>query len=98
MKKLYIMKCGEEKLYKIGISKCPEKRRNQLQTGNPHLIKIMFVFKIGDKYSKIKAQSIETIIHNFLKECNDKHVLNEWFKLSDNEVFKIAKCLVDNFK
>ena len=51
------MKCGEEKLYKIGISKCPETRRNQLQTGNPHLIKIMFVLKIGDKYSKIKANA-----------------------------------------
>ena len=32
-----------------------------------------------------------------VKEYVGKHILNEWFNLTDNEVVKIAECLIQNF-
>ena len=66
MQKLYIIRSGETQLFKIGISKDPDKRLKQLQTGNPNLLKIYFTFQINNKYQNIKAVNIETTIHNFL--------------------------------
>ena len=97
MQKLYIIRSGETQLFKIGISKDPDKRLKQLQTGNPNLLKIYFTFQINNKYQNIKAVNIETTLHNFLKEYVRKHILNEWFNLTDNEVVKIAECLIQNF-
>jgi len=98
MQKLYIIRSGETQLFKIGISKDPDKRLKQLQTGNPNLLKIYFTFQINNKYQNVKAVNIETTIHNFLQEYTGKHILNEWFNLTDNEVVKIAECLIQSFK
>lgn len=97
MKELYIIRCGDSDLFKIGISKCPEKRLKQLQTGNPHILKILFTFKVSEKYKNIEAQKIEHTIHQFLKENKNLHIINEWFKLTNDMVVQIAKCLIDNF-
>ena len=59
MQELYIIRCGDSDLFKIGISKYPEKRLKQLQTGNPHILKILFTFKVSEKYKNIEAQKIE---------------------------------------
>ena len=96
-KQLYIIRSGKTKLFKIGISNNPDARCKQLQTGNPELLKIYFKFTINKKYSYIKAHKIENTIHKFLKESFDKHVMNEWFCLTDDEVVKIASCLINNF-
>ena len=66
MQKLYIIRSGETQLFKIGISKDPDKRLKQLQTGNPNLLKIYFTFQINNKYQNVKAVNIETTLHNFL--------------------------------
>ena len=97
MQKLYIIRSGKTQLFKIGISKSPEKRLKQLQTGNPNILKIYFVFTISNKYQYIEAVKVENTIHKYLKECRGKHILNEWFNLTDDEVIKIAECLINNF-
>ena len=86
---IYIIRCDKQNLFKIGISNNVDKRLKQLQTGNPYKLKC--IYKI--KSLEIKASKIEATIHQFLKEANKKHVLNEWFNLSDDEVFNLAKCL-----
>ena len=88
--KVYIMKEGKNDNYKIGISANPEKRRGQLQTGSSHEIKILFKCKIDPG---IRAKSVETIIHDFLKE-NGKWIRGEWFYLTRESVFLIAKNLM----
>ena len=89
---IYIIRCEKQNLFKIGISKNVDKRLKQLQTGNPYKLKC--IYKI--KSLEIKATKIEATIHQFFKEANKKHVLNEWFNLSDDEVVNLAKCL-NNF-
>ena len=79
-------------------SKDPQKRCKQLQTGNPEVLKIYFIIKINDKYQNVEAVKIETIIHQFLKEHDGKHIINEWFELSDDMVVKIAECLIKSFE
>lgn len=95
---LYIIRCGKTQKFKIGISKDPQKRCKQLQTGNPEVLKIYFIVKINDKYQNVEAVKIETIIHQFLKEHDGKHIINEWFELSDDMVVKIAECLIKSFE
>lgn len=97
MTNLYIIRCGDTQLFKIGISKNCSKRIKQLQTGNPNKLKLLFEFKINNRES-VKASKIESTIHTFLKEHEDKHVLNEWFKLTNDEVVNIAKCLLNSFR
>ena len=54
--------------------------------------------KINDKYQNVEAVKIETIIHQFLKEHDGKHIINEWFELSEDMVVKIAECLIKSFE
>ena len=63
----------------------------------PASIKILFTFKVSEKYKNIEAQKIEHTIHQFLKENKNLHIINEWFKLTNDMVVQIAKCLIDNF-
>jgi hypothetical protein len=77
---LEINQHGEES-HKIGISKNePNKRLKQLQTGNSNEIRIL------NQYESINYKKIEKILHAKykLKQTLSK---NEWFKLSDNDVF-----------
>ena len=95
---LYIIRCGNTNKFKIGVSKDPLKRCRQLQTGNPEILKIYFVFHINDSYKNIDAFKLEHIIHQFLKEQKNKHIINEWFELNEDIVFNIVKCLTKNFE
>ena len=99
MNKIYIISNGEKKqdsqfnYYKIGVSKSPQTRIKQLQTGNPNKLKLLFEAEI----KKADAYKVEKTIHNFFKEHEGKHVYNEWFKLTDDEVVNIAKLLIESF-
>ena len=88
---IYIMRNGYTDQYKIGISKNSNKRKKQLQTGNPNEIILMFKCKIDPG---IKAKDVELTIHHFLKE-NGKWIRGEWFKLTRDEVLSIAKLLLN---
>jgi len=77
---LQIDENGDE-LHKIGISKNPpEKRLKQLQTGNPNQIFIL------NFYESLRYKKVEQWLHG---RFSWKKTLakNEWFKLSDEEVF-----------
>lgn len=89
---IYIMRdSGNSELYKIGISKEPKKRRCQLQTGNPHLIKLIFEMKIEDD---INPLHVEKIVHNYLKEKNI-WMLGEWFHIKEEDmVVRIANAML----
>ncbi len=63
--------------YKIGISKNPNLRLKQLQTGNDQNLFIINQYKSEKHYKKI-----ETALHNTYKYCN---VLNEWFELTNEQ-------------
>ena len=89
--KVYIIRNGTTNKYKIGISKDIDKRKKQLQTGNPNELKILFRCKIDPG---IKAKDVELIIHSFLKE-NNKWERGEWFLLTEDQVFNIAKTLLN---
>ena len=93
---IYIIRCEKQNLFKIGISCDPEKRCKQLQTGNPFNLKIMYNFKINEKY-KIKACKIEKTIHDYLRNVKNNYMKNEWFTLTNDEVVKLVKCLINSF-
>ena len=85
---VYIIRHGNQRIYKIGISDKPEKRVKQLQTGNPYPLKIIFQTSI---ISSIHCRKVESVIHKYLKE-KGHWMRGEWFRIEDNDiVFMIAK-------
>lgn len=74
MKQVYLIFSLNEGEYKIGISKYPEKRIKQLQTGNPSELKILYTFK-----SELSSQ-IESALHRSYYA-----VRGEWFSLTIEE-------------
>ncbi len=57
---------------KIGISKNPQKRLKQLQTGNPNKLIIYHMFESED------YKLLERTMHNI---CKDLKIIGEWFEL-----------------
>lgn len=66
---------SEDKPYKIGLSKNPNKRLKSLQTGHPKLLKIHYTEEIPE----CKVRYIESCIHDALKLCKTH---GEWFDIS----------------
>lgn len=62
---VYIIGNKEQELYKIGISKQPNKRLSEIQTGNPYKLEVLYTFKT--KY----ANEVETDYHNLFSEYRD---------------------------
>ncbi len=63
---------------KIGLSKHPNKRLKQLQTGNSEKLKLQYTVEVDDD----KAILFEKIIH---KTNNHTRISGEWFNMSINE-------------
>lgn len=78
---VYIMEAGE--FVKIGVAKCPDKRLEQMQTGNPFAIKILALLPFS---SPRQAYAEESRIHKFLRS---HHFRGEWFH---------KRCLKDAFR
>lgn len=66
---LYALRCGE--FVKIGRSKNPEKRLQQLRTASPYPCEIMGTIKEGPHY--------ESRVHQMLR--GHLHIGREWFRL-----------------
>jgi len=82
--KIYLIKSLDDGCYKIGVSKSPDKRLKQLQTGNPSELQLLHV------YNSEIAFKIEKVLHNTF--CIDKQH-GEWFNLSiKDEYFFISEC------
>ena len=84
MNKIYLIKSLNEGIYKIGVSKNPNKRLKEVQTGNPAPVEIIQLYE-----SEI-AYKIETALHNRYSHYNTH---GEWFELSImEEVSFIETC------
>jgi hypothetical protein len=76
--------------YKIGISHQPKKRLKQLQTGNPVTITLLFTLELQPGFT---TRKVENEIHRFLKK-NNKWIRGEWFRLTHDQVYGLAKTCV----
>jgi hypothetical protein len=76
MKYIYLIQSLENGYYKIGISKHPTKRLQQLQTGNASPLKLI------DTYHTEHANKIEHALQRRYSHFNKE---GEWFDLSISE-------------
>ena len=84
MKYVYLMRNDESSRYKIGVSKDPTKRIEQLQTGNDGDIVLIESF-----YSKYPTK-VETSLQNSFSHTRKR---GEWFDLGiEEEVKFISQC------
>lgn len=60
--------------YKIGISKNPELRLKNIQTGHPHKLQILELRETDSKRTKL----LESVIH---KHLNNYRMTGEWFDI-----------------
>lgn len=85
---IYIIRQGDTRLFKIGVSNNPERRLKNLQTGNPHDLKILKQFRCD-----VPAYGAERIIHAHLK---DMHARGEWFDIpTDDKVVSVAQAMLN---
>lgn len=68
---IYIITNGSE--FKVGVSDCPEKRLNALQTGSPEHLRIVETFKL----SRNKVFALEKECHKEIQYKYKKR--REWF-------------------
>ncbi len=78
-KYVYLIQSLENGYYKIGVSKHPQKRIQQLQTGNSSEIKLISI------YLSENSNKVEKTIHRRFSHLK-KH--GEWFELSISEETK----------
>jgi hypothetical protein len=77
--KTYVIKSGNSHYYKIGkTSRSVESRLRELQTGNPHSLKVI----------KVLSGDLEGYYHN---KFSHKRVGGEWFKLSHRDLKQIRE-------
>ena len=81
---IYLIQNLETSRYKIGISKHPQKRIKQLQTGSGEELKLIHT------YESDNVRKIETALHNRYSAQNTH---GEWFDISlSEEVVFISEC------
>lgn len=68
---LYVLQC--QNFVKIGVSKTPNRRIKQLQTGNPYKIYLLLNLKVEDAYQA------ENFFHKKFKNQNS---MGEWFEVN----------------
>jgi len=91
MRCVYLIQSLENGYYKIGVSKNPQKRIEQLQTGNSSKLKLISTFKSDYAYK------IETALRNTHTSSRKE---GEWFDIGfEIETKFIEKCkkLEENF-
>lgn len=86
MNYVYLIQSTENSYYKIGVSKSPNIRIKQLNTGNPSPTKLI------EAYPSEKAYQIEKILHRMYSHLKIEN--KEWFDLSiKEEVSFLSECL-----
>jgi hypothetical protein len=78
---VYVLRAGTSPYFKIGQTRYPRPRIQQLQVGNHHNLCCEFLF-ISDDY-----RINEGLVHNHLT-ATDRHIRAEWFTLDDNCDYK----------
>ncbi len=74
---VYVMDAEGTHSVKIGISKKPKTRMDELQTGSASSVIIFWVGRVP----KESARSVERATHALLKDEN-RHIRGEWFQCS----------------
>lgn len=74
LQKVYVMS-DSNGVYKIGVSKTPDKRLKTLQIGNKKKMRLVFTSELLSN-----AHKIETMIH---KRHNLSRIHGEWFRIND---------------
>lgn len=82
MKYIYLIQSQEEGYYKIGISKSPQRRIKELQTGNSSKLKLV------ETYQTEYAEKIEGALH---RRYSHYHKEGEWFNMSISEEASFIK-------
>ena len=77
----YIYIIGNDKGYiKVGVSKHPDKRLRQLQTGNEHKLTLLFTEEF--ECTRKHLLCIEKAVHKSLRNMSIK-CIGEWFYIDD---------------
>ncbi|KYN89488.1 hypothetical protein ATY35_11080 [Vibrio cidicii] len=85
---LYIVRCGESELYKIGITNNLEKRLTEHQTGCPYTLKYVVWFEADlDDFLGKEISYLETFLH---KNYQSRRVRGEWFNLTYSHLADIV--------
>ena len=79
---VYLIECSRDYdvVYKIGYSKHPNKRIEELKTGNDGNLKLVYCYK--GNYDRI----VEKTLHNFLSHKKITQGGKEWFRLDLEDV------------
>ena len=83
---IYIFGNNVKQSYKVGISKNPDKRIKQLQTGCPFSINV--VYKIETPH----ARKVESWFH---QDYSDLNTSGEWFLLNPEDLTKAKKYILE---
>ena len=84
MKYIYLIQSLEEGYYKIGVSKNPQRRIKELQTGNSSPLKLV------ETYQSEYADKIERTLQRRYSHLNKE---GEWFDMSiQEEVMFVKNC------
>ena len=81
--KIYLISDGT--FIKIGITSNIRKRIKNLQTGNPHKLKVLFTWYVEN------AEQLEIQLH---KKFERKRKSGEWFDLTDDDVIIIRNVVM----
>ena len=88
----YVYIIANDKDYiKVGISKDPNKRVKQLQTGNPNKLKLLFTEEFECKRDHLLK--IEKLIHKSLSPYKED-CMGEWFKIDMSKLQEIKNIIV----
>lgn len=86
---IYIIS-NDQGYIKVGVSKHPEKRLKQLQTGNEHQLTLLFTEEF--ECSRKQVLHIEKLIHKELRRLTTK-MIGEWFKLDTDKLTSIKNTI-----
>lgn len=86
MKKIYLIHKTNSNTYKIGKSKHPSKRVNQLQTANGNKLELLY------EYSTKVPDQLEKMLHINFKTSKQ---IGEWFELNENQVSKFSDTCIE---
>lgn len=86
---IYLIKEENNRRYKIGVSKHPEKRLLEVQTSNSNKVILVDVIPVKNPWK------VETMIH---LKCREYSTQGEWFELPDDvlETFEQTIKTIDN--
>lgn len=84
MGQVYIINAIGTSMYKIGFSDSVETRLRSLQTGSPSRLRLVHTMQHNNE------REIERLLHTIFAK---KRSHNEWFSLSDDELFQAKKII-----